>query len=212
MTVSAINSAVFGNLFTTEAMRAVFGDAARLQRMLDVEAALARAEAKLGLIPAAAAEEITAKAAVARFDLDALRAGTELAGYPIVPLVKALSAACEGDAGRYVHWGATTQDIVDTGLVLQIRDGLGLIAADLGRHRARPWPSSPGAIATRRWPAAPICSTLCRSPSASNARSGSTRSSASRRASRPCASRRWWSSSAARPARSPRSAPTASTC
>jgi 3-carboxy-cis,cis-muconate cycloisomerase len=131
VTVSTIDSAVFGNLFTTEAMRAVFGDRSRLQRMLDVEAALAHAEAGLGLIPAAAAQEIAAKAEVGRFDLEALRAGTELAGYPIVPLVKALNAACEGEAGRYVHWGATTQDIVDTGLVLQIRDGLGLIAADL---------------------------------------------------------------------------------
>jgi 3-carboxy-cis,cis-muconate cycloisomerase len=131
MTVGAIDSAVYGNLFTTGAMREVFGDRARLQRMLDVEAALARAQARLGLIPAEAAAEITAKAEAARFDLDAIRAGTELAGYPIIPLVKALSEACEGDAGRYVHWGATTQDIVDTGLVLEIRDGLALIAADL---------------------------------------------------------------------------------
>ena len=131
MTVGAINSAVYGNLFTTAAMRAAFGDRARLQRMLDVEAALARAEAKLGLIPAEAAAEIAAKAEVGCFDLDAIRAGTELAGYPIIPLVKALSEACAGAAGRYVHWGATTQDIVDTGLVLQIRDGSGLIEADL---------------------------------------------------------------------------------
>ncbi len=131
MTVGATDSAVYGNLFTTSAMREAFGDHARLQRMLDVEAALARAEAKLGLIPAEAAAEITAKAGVKHLDLDAIRAGTELAGYPIIPLVKALSEACAGDAGRYVHWGATTQDIVDTGLVLQIRDGLGLIAADL---------------------------------------------------------------------------------
>jgi 3-carboxy-cis,cis-muconate cycloisomerase len=131
MTVSAVDSAIFGGLFTTAAMRAVFADQARLQRMLDVEAALARAQAKLGLIPAAAAEEIAAKASLERFDLEALRRGTELAGYPIVPLVKALSEACEGDAGRYVHWGATTQDIVDSALVLQIRDALTLIEADL---------------------------------------------------------------------------------
>jgi 3-carboxy-cis,cis-muconate cycloisomerase len=131
MTVSAVDSAVFGSLFTTAAMQAVFADQARLQRMLDVEAALARAEARLGLIPPAAAEEIAAKARLERFDLEAIRGGTELAGYPIVPLVKALSEACEGDAGRYVHWGATTQDIVDSALVLQIRDALALIEADL---------------------------------------------------------------------------------
>jgi 3-carboxy-cis,cis-muconate cycloisomerase len=131
MTVGAVDSAIYGNLFTTAAMRAAFADAARLQRMLDVEAALARAQAKLGLIPAEAAAEIAAKADLGRFDPAAIRAGTELAGYPIIPLVKALGEACAGDAGRYVHWGATTQDIVDTALMLQIRDALALIAADL---------------------------------------------------------------------------------
>ena len=131
MTVSAIDSAVYGNLFTTAAMRAAFADAARLQRMLDVEAALARAQAKLGLIPAEAAAEIAAKADLSRFDLAAIGAGTVLAGYPIIPLVKALSEACSEPAGRFVHWGATTQDIVDTALMLQIRNGLALIAGDL---------------------------------------------------------------------------------
>jgi 3-carboxy-cis,cis-muconate cycloisomerase len=131
MSVSPIDSSVYGGLFTTPAMRRAFADEARLQRMLDVEAALARAEAQLGLIPAEAAAEITAKADVARFDLAAIGRGTELVGYPIVPLVKALSHACAGDAGRYVHWGATTQDIIDTGLVLQLRDGLELIRHDL---------------------------------------------------------------------------------
>ncbi len=137
MTVSPIDSEVYGGLFATSAMREVFADAARFQRLLDVEAALARAEARLGLIPAAAAEEITARADIGGFDLEAIRRGTELVGYPIVPLVEALSQACAGDAGRYVHWGATTQDIVDTGLVLQIRDGLRLVEADLaGIERA----------------------------------------------------------------------------
>ena len=131
MTVNPVDSAIFGGLFTTAAMRAAFSDQVRLQRMLDVEAALARAQARLGLIPAAAAAEITAKARLERFDLDAIRRGTELAGYPIVPLVKALGGACDGDAGRYVHWGVTTQDIVDSALVLQIRDALTLIQDDL---------------------------------------------------------------------------------
>jgi 3-carboxy-cis,cis-muconate cycloisomerase len=131
MTVSAVDSAIFGGLFTTAAMRAVFSDEARLQRMLDVEAALARAQARLGLIPAAAAAEIAAKAKLEHFDLEAIRHGTELAGYPIVPLVKALGDACAGDAGRYVHWGATTQDVVDSALVLQIRDALAQISDGL---------------------------------------------------------------------------------
>jgi 3-carboxy-cis,cis-muconate cycloisomerase len=131
VSVSPIDSSVYGDLFTTPAMRAVFSDEARLQHMLDVEAALARAQAKLGLIPAEAAREITAKADVSRFNLPAIGRSTELVGYPIVPLVKALGQACAGDAGRYVHWGATTQDIMDTGLVLQLRAALDLIRQDL---------------------------------------------------------------------------------
>jgi 3-carboxy-cis,cis-muconate cycloisomerase len=136
MSVSPLDSSVYGDLFTTPAMRALFADEARLQRMLDVEAALARAEARLGLIPTAAAEEISAKAEVSRFDLAEIGKGTALVGYPIVPLIRALSRACDGDAGRYVHWGATTQDIIDTGLVLQLRDGLELIREDLDGTRA----------------------------------------------------------------------------
>jgi 3-carboxy-cis,cis-muconate cycloisomerase len=131
MSISPLDSAIYAGLFTTPAMRAVLSDEARLQRMLDVEAALARAEAKLGLIPPEAAAEITAKADVVRFDLKAIGEGTALVGYPIVPLVKALGQACAGDAGRYVHWGATTQDIIDTGLVLQLRDALDLIRGEL---------------------------------------------------------------------------------
>ena len=131
MAVSPIDSSVYGALFTTPAMRAVFSDKARLQRMLDVEAALARAQAKLGLIPVEAAKEITAQADVAHFDLVSIGQGTALVGYPIVPLARALARACKGDAGRYVHWGATTQDMIDTGLVLQLRDGLDLIGQDL---------------------------------------------------------------------------------
>ncbi|HEX6143419.1 MAG TPA: 3-carboxy-cis,cis-muconate cycloisomerase, partial [Geminicoccaceae bacterium] len=131
VTVHPIDSSVLGELFSTAAMNALFDDQARLQRMLDVEAALARAQARLGLIPEAAAEEITARARLDRLETGGLGPATLLTGYPIVPLVKALSAACAPVAARYVHWGATTQDIIDTGLVLQIRDGLALLEADL---------------------------------------------------------------------------------
>jgi 3-carboxy-cis,cis-muconate cycloisomerase len=136
VSVSPIDSSVYRGLFTTPAMRAVFSDEARLQRMLDIEAALARAQAKLGLIPGEAAREITAKADVSRFDLAAIGRGTELVGYPVVPLVKALGQACAGDAGRYVHWGATTQDIMDTALVLQLREALDLLGQDLAGAEA----------------------------------------------------------------------------
>ncbi len=112
-------------------MNAIFDDRYLVQCWLDVEAALARAQASLGIIPAEAAVEITKHAGADRFDLAGLRQSMKLVGYPIVGLVKQLAAACEGDAGYYVHWGATTQDIMDTGNVLQLRAALSLIENDL---------------------------------------------------------------------------------
>jgi 3-carboxy-cis,cis-muconate cycloisomerase len=102
-------------------VRALFSEAARFQSWLDVEAALAQAQAELGIIPEYAAEEITRKAHLEYLDLDAVRAGLARTGHPIVPVVWALDKACDGDAGGYVHWGATTQNITQTGQLLQTR-------------------------------------------------------------------------------------------
>jgi 3-carboxy-cis,cis-muconate cycloisomerase len=124
------------SLFTTDRMRAVFSDRGRLQGMLDFEAALARAEARLGVVPANAAAPIAAQCRADAFDLDELAHGSALAGNTAIPMVKALTAlVAKGDeaAARFVHWGATSQDAMDTGLVLQLRDALGLIDADLAR-------------------------------------------------------------------------------
>jgi 3-carboxy-cis,cis-muconate cycloisomerase len=112
-------------------MRAIYDDAHLVQCWLDVEAALARAQARLRIVPEAAAEEISQKASAEAIDLDALREGTNLVGYPILPLVRQLAGLCEGEAGRYVHWGATTQDIMDTANVLQLREALALLERDL---------------------------------------------------------------------------------
>jgi len=128
---TVFDSVLYRDLFGTAEMRAVFGDAGFLARCLEVEAALARAQAGLGLIPAAAAEEISAKAKPGILDLERLKRETEVVGYPILPLVKQLAAACAGEAGRYVHWGATTQDIMDSALVLQLRAAFDLLEADL---------------------------------------------------------------------------------
>src|SRR5437879_12478659 len=102
-------------------VRALFTEAARFQSWLDVEAALAQAQAELGIIPAAAAREIVARAHLKYLDLAAVRAGLAKTGHPLVPLVWELDRACEGDAGGYVHWGATTQNITQTGQLLQVR-------------------------------------------------------------------------------------------
>lgn len=122
-----VDSLIFRDFYSTDAMRTVFDDAHLVQCWLDVEAALARAQAKLNIIPQSAAEEITRQAKAEGIDYEKLRTGTNLVGYPILPLVRQLAARCAGDAGRYVHWGATTQDIMDTGNVLQLRSALALI-------------------------------------------------------------------------------------
>jgi len=123
-------SELFGELYGTSAMRAAFAPRARLRAMLAVEVALARAEARVGVIPADAAAAITAAADVDRLDVDAIAGATQHVGYPVVPLTKQL-AQLAGEAGRYVHWGATTQDILDTATVLQLDEGFGLLEADL---------------------------------------------------------------------------------
>lgn len=126
-----LESKLFGEMFGSAGMRALFTDAAIVQRYLDVEAALARAQSRLGIIPAEAGAAITAAAKVERVDWDRLAQKTALVGYPIKPLVDQLSGWAEDGLGRYAHWGATTQDIMDTADVLQIRDALALVEADL---------------------------------------------------------------------------------
>ena len=130
MPVNPADSPVFGTLYGSDAMRAVFDERAFLQRMLDVEAALAQVQARLGIIPADAAAAIRDAARVENLDTAELAASVRNVGYPVVGLVKGLSRAA-GEAGRWTHWGATTQDIMDTALVLQIRDGFLLVRRDL---------------------------------------------------------------------------------
>jgi 3-carboxy-cis,cis-muconate cycloisomerase len=123
-----------GAFFSSEAMAEIFSDRARIQGMLDVEAALARAEAACGLIPQRAAAEIGNAAQLRKFDLDKLGREVLKGGNLAIPLVKeltALVAAGDKEAARWVHWGATSQDITDTGLVLQIRAGLAAIAESI---------------------------------------------------------------------------------
>ncbi|MGH7934819.1 MAG: 3-carboxy-cis,cis-muconate cycloisomerase [Candidatus Binataceae bacterium] len=131
MASTAIDSGVLANFFGTEAMRRVFSDQARVQRYLDIEAAIARAQARLGIIPPEAAAEITKQARVENIDFAALRERTEQIGSTVMPVVGQLAARCAGNYGSYCHWGATTQDIVDTATVLQIRTALELIDDDL---------------------------------------------------------------------------------
>jgi 3-carboxy-cis,cis-muconate cycloisomerase len=132
----AASSLIFGDLFGTAAMRAVWSDAAAAARWAEAEAALARAQAAAGLIPPEAAAAITAAAASLVPDLGRLADRTVLVGYPIVELVRQLAAAVPEGARGFVHWGATTQDIMDTGAVLQVRAALDLVETDLAAVRA----------------------------------------------------------------------------
>lgn len=121
-----VDSRLFRDLYGTPAMRAVFSDRATLQAWFDAEAALAAAEAECGLIARAAAEAIARAADAEKVDIDALREGIARSGHPFVPAIRALEGLA-GDAGASVHFGATTQDIMDTGAVLQMRAALALI-------------------------------------------------------------------------------------
>ncbi|MFQ6053581.1 MAG: adenylosuccinate lyase [Candidatus Bathyarchaeia archaeon] len=112
-------------------MRGLFTEEAKLQRWLDVEAALAWAHAQLGSIPREAAEEIERRANVGAVRLERVKEIERETRHDVMAMVRALAEACDGDAGRYVHLGATSYDIVDTALALQLRDALGILRGDL---------------------------------------------------------------------------------
>ena len=112
-------------------IQALFTQEARWQSWLDVEAALASAQAGIGMIPEEAAAEIGRKARLELFDLERVTEGLRVTGHGLVPLVWELDRLCEGDAGGYVHWGATTQNITQTGSVLQLRKAHRILLAEL---------------------------------------------------------------------------------
>ena len=183
MTLGILSSTLFGDMFGTAAMREVFGE-------LRVSRALRRGRGGARARPGAARhhpgrrgrgdhrrrpprspptrDRSIWRGSSARPRRSATRSCRWCASSPSVPATR----------GRYLHWGATTQDIMDTAAVLQIRDGLALIEADLDGGARPSRRARAAATATRRWPGAPICSTRCRSPSATRRRSGSPASTA----------------------------------
>lgn len=134
MASTVVDSILYRDAFGTATMRNIFSDHALIQRYIDAEVALARAEARVGVIPAEAADVIARESKIERIDFDHMRHETDIVGYPILPLVHQLVAMC-GEAGRYVHWGATTQDIMDTAVALQVRDALDVIDNDIRELR-----------------------------------------------------------------------------
>lgn len=131
-----MSNQLFDAYFTSAPMRAVFCDRGRLQGMLDFEAALARAEAAVGLIPTAAVAPIAGACRAEAYDVEALATAIASAGNSAIPLVKALGrqiAAVDAEAERYVHLGATSQDAMDSGLVLQLRAAVAIFEAELAQ-------------------------------------------------------------------------------
>jgi len=131
MPSTILDSAVFRDIFTTEAMRTVWSDENRVQKYLDFEAALARAQARLKIIPQEACDEIVKHCDAKEIDMAKLKAATEKIGYPVLPVVQQLVKLCKDGLGEWSHWGATTQDITDTATVMQIREGLDIVEKEL---------------------------------------------------------------------------------
>lgn len=156
------DSTFFGHRYSSEASREAFCDVCRVQRWLDVEAALATAQGELGMIPAAEAQQIAASARVELIDLDLVREQTRATGHSLVGLLRVFQAACPGSAGEFIHYGATTQDIQDTAQSLEMRDVLDSLDDTLASviaglsALARAHASSPALGRTHAQPALPF--------------------------------------------------------
>ena len=131
MPATAFNSLIFRDIFSTPEMRHVFSDEARTGYYLEIEKALARAQARLGIIPENAAQEIVRQCRIENIDLARLKQQTERIGYPILGVVQQIVDLCADGLGEWCHWGATTQDITDTAAIMQIRAALDLVEKDM---------------------------------------------------------------------------------
>lgn len=149
MASGVFDDALIKHLWSTDELRAIFSDRNRVQKWYDYEAALALEQAALGIIPAAAAQEIAGKARVENVDIEKIASEIRRIKHPLVPALKAVQALCTPEHGEYIHFGPTTQDVLDTATVLQMRDAHAVYLRDMkaiGRalyrlaesHRATP--------------------------------------------------------------------------
>ncbi|CAM3664227.1 adenylosuccinate lyase [Bordetella sputigena] len=140
MPVSVFDMQALQHLWSTDELRAIFSEENRVQKWLDFEAALAASQAELGIIPAAAAREIAEKAKVENIDIGKMSAEIRRIKHALVPALKQLQASCGAENGEWVHYGATTQDVVDTGVALQLKEVHAVVLRDVqavGRELAR---------------------------------------------------------------------------
>src|SRR5262245_31167566 len=134
---TTLDSRIFGSLFGDSEINELLTDEAYVRTLVEVETALARAEARIGVIPQAAADQISNAANPNKIDLESLAKGTARSGFPIIALIQEIRKTVGGEAASYVHWGATTQDIMDTACVLQLRAAIKLYKErlkELARH------------------------------------------------------------------------------
>ena len=131
------DSRLYGTTFASTKVASVFSDRNRVRKWFDIEPALALAQGELGIIPEDAAQEIARKADADLVDLDSIGREIAATAHPLVPAIRALAELCDGDVGEYVHYGATTQDIMDTGMVLMVREAWPILLADLGAIREK---------------------------------------------------------------------------
>jgi len=131
MASGIFDDALLKHIWSTDELRAIFNDRNRVQKWYDYEAALALEQAELGIIPREAAAEIASKARADEIDLEAIGAEIRRITHPLVPALRALQARCKPDLGEYIHFGPTTQDVLDTGTVLQLRDAHAIFLRDL---------------------------------------------------------------------------------
>ena len=140
MAVSVFDMQALQHLWSTDELRAIFSEENRIQKWLDFEAALAATQAELGIVPAAAAKEIGEQAKIENIDLAAMAAEIRRVKHALVPALRQLQARCSKGNGEWVHFGATTQDVIDTGVALQLKQVHAVIVRDLkavGRELVR---------------------------------------------------------------------------
>jgi len=131
MASGVFDDALIKHLWSTDELRAIFNDANRVQKWYDFEAALALEQAELGIIPKAAAQEIAAKAKISNVDVEAVAAEIRRIKHPLVPALRAVEKICKDGAGEYIHFGPTTQDVLDTAVVLQMKDAHAIYLRDM---------------------------------------------------------------------------------
>src|SRR5690625_2913530 len=123
MNVHVTDSEMYKDLYGNEKIRQCFSDEDLLRQWIAIEVALAQAQAELGIIPYEAFEEIKRKGKIENFDMERIRKGITDTSHPLISFIRMFEELCDENYGEYVHYGATTQDIMDTGLILQLKNG-----------------------------------------------------------------------------------------